>query len=221
MKNFPFSFERLFQFSLSDPYSFVPKHHRDLFERLKRAEKRLRFPAVKNDVGSALGFLASLNQSKRIFEMGSGYGHSAFWFFAGAESSIERAVLTEKRKDLSSVYEELQWPVNWKNRMEYWQGDAFEKLEAEEGLFDFFFVDGVKADYQSFVEKALPKLAKGGLIAVDNSYWRGSFLDAWQRERKASAAAIYRFHRFAQERRDLRAVFIPYADGLTLLRKLS
>lgn len=179
----------------------------------------MRFPAVNNDVGSMLAFLMGMLKPKTIFEMGSGYGHSAFWYFVGASSSLEKVVLTEKREDLKEVFEELPWPVNWKRKMDYHQGDAFEKLSAQDGLFDFFLVDGVKGDYLSFLQAALPKLSPKGVIAIDNSYWRGSFLRKQVRERKASAAKVYELHRWIEAQRDYQAVFIPYVDGLTLIRR--
>lgn len=219
MKNFSFSFEALETFSNSDPYSCVPAHCRNLFSELKRRERELRFPAIKNDVGSMLGFLLSLTEGKRVFEMGSGYGQSAFWYFAGNEASLERVVLTEKRQDLLSVFEALPWPMSWKQRMVYHQGDAFEKLRSEEGEFDLFLVDGVKADYKKFVEAAVPKLSAKGLIAIDNSYWRGSFLNPELRTRKQSAANIHELHSWIKGQSGLSAVFVPYTDGLTLLKK--
>lgn len=219
MKNFSFSFETLETFSNSDPYSFVPAHCRNLFEELKRKEKELRFPAVKNDVGSMLGFLLSLTEGKRVFEMGSGYGHSSFWYFAANEASLEKVVLTEKREDLLDVFDSLPWPVSWKERMEYHQGDAFEKLASEEGEFDLFLVDGVKADYKRFVEAAAAKLSRKGILAIDNSFWRGSFLRPELRAKKKTAEKMHELHAWIKQRKDLCAVFVPYNDGLTLLKK--
>lgn len=221
VKDHSFSLDKLTTFSNSDPYFFIPRHCLGLFEELVRQEKRLRFPALSNDVGSLLAFLTGLNRTKRVFEMGSGYGHSAFWYFIGAGAGLEKVVLTEKRKDLLPVFNALPWPVNWKNRMDYWQGDAFEKLERESGPFDLFLVDGVKADYKKFVELALPKLSRNGLIAIDNSYWRGSFLDPETRAKKASAEKVHELHQWIGKHQEIEAVFIPFLDGLTLVRKRS
>ena len=142
-----------------------------------------------------------------------------FWYFAANESSLEKVILTEKREDLLKVFNALPWPVSWKQRMEYHQGDAFEKLSVEEEDFDLFLVDGVKADYKKFVEAAAPKLSAKGLIAIDNSFWRGSFLNPELRIKKKSAANIYELHAWIKAQTDLSAVFVPYTDGLTLLKK--
>ena len=219
MKDFPFSLDRLSNFSNSDPYSFIPPHLRSLKQELEFFQKELSFPALHDDVGSLIAFFLGCSKPKKVFEMGSGYGHSAFWHFIGSSETVERVVLTEKRDDLKKVFDQVSWPVNWKRRIEYWQGDAFERLEKEEGKVDFFLVDGVKADYLEFIKKASRKLSKGGLIAVDNSFWRGSFLDQEVRSRKKSAAKVHEMHQWIKSQHELEAVFVPFVDGLTLLRR--
>ncbi len=219
MKNFPFSFEKLRGFSESDPYSFIPGRYQGLYEELERKASSLNFPAIQSDVGALLSFLMSFTGPKRIFEMGSGYGHSAFWYFLGAFETIEEVTLTEKRSDLQSVFNGISWPLNWKNRMTYNQGDAFEALDHSSGEFDFFLIDGVKGDYLSFLEACLPKLSSNGFVAIDNSFWRGSFLDKSFRENKKSARNIGELHDFIKERKNLTSVFVPFADGLSLIRK--
>ena len=221
MKNFKFSFEQLVQFSNSDPYSYVPEHLQFLLERLQFQEKSLNFPAINNDVGELLAFFLSGQAPKKIFFFFSGYGHRAFWYFVGAQSSLEEVVLTEKRSDLQTVFDDLPWPVNWKNRMTYVQGDAFEELDRRNDKFDLFLVDGVKADYLKFIKAALPKLSSNGIIAIDNSYWRGSFLNKDIREKKKSATSVFEMHEWIKQQRNLKAIFVPFLDGLTLIRRLN
>ena len=153
--------------------------------------------------------------------MGSGYGHSAFWYFVGAQDSLKEVILTEKRSDLERVFDNLCWPVNWKNRMHYIQGDAFEALQDVDGQFDLFLVDGVKADYLKFIKLALPKLSSNGIIAIDNSYWRGSFLRESVRVKKKSAQNIFELHTWIRNQKNLKAIFVPFLDGLTLIQKLK
>lgn len=219
MKDHSFSFDTLNKFSNSEPYNFVPSHFNNLLEKLEEQEKKLRFPAIKRDVGSLISFLMGMYSPRRIFEMGSGYGHSAFWYFIGSSDSIEEVILTEKRDDLKSVFNSLPWPVNWKNRVNYYQGDAFETLSKVQGEFDFFLIDGVKADYLEFMKAGWSKLSRNGIVAIDNSYWRGSFLDKRIVEKKKSAQKVAELHRYIRDQKDISAIFVPFADGLTLLRK--
>jgi predicted O-methyltransferase YrrM len=152
---------------------------------------------------------------KIIFEFGSGYGHSAFWFLKGSPN-IEQVVLTEKRTDLLIEFEALNWPANWKEKLKYYQEDAFGVLESYEKKIDMALIDGTKSDYLEFLLKLKPKLTKNALIIIDNSFWRGSFLD--ESCEQHSAVGIRKFHQYLKESNDLNAYFIPFVDGITLVQ---
>ncbi len=52
-------------------------------------------------------------------------------------------------------------------------GPAIETMATLEGPFDLVFIDADKASYAAYYEAVLPKLAPRGLIAADNTLWRG------------------------------------------------
>ncbi|MBD64413.1 MAG: hypothetical protein CME62_04355 [Halobacteriovoraceae bacterium] len=216
MRDYPLDFNQLFNFSLSCPYE---SHLKDdpLLTQLNTLKVKLNFPAVTDDVGSLLGFLVQLIKPEVIFEMGSGYGHSAYWY-REASPFIKNIYLTEKRDDLKEHFEHLPWPEDFYKKLDYFQGDAFEKLK-EVASLDFLLIDGVKADYLEFLKQALPKMNKGSLAFIDNSYWRGSFLDS--SVKKQSAIKIKELHSFLQNESTVKAIFLPFTDGVTLITKLS
>jgi caffeoyl-CoA O-methyltransferase len=218
MKNYPFNFDTLFDFSNSLPYGGVPNQYSELFQQLNQLKEKYNFPAVNNDIGSILSFLVDLKQPKVIFEMGSGYGHSAFWYHMASYDSFERIYLTERREDLSSEFESLSWPDNFKAKMQYWQGDAFDKLSQIESV-DFVLIDGQKSDYLRFFKELDTKLTPGGIVAIDNSFWRGSFLDPEMVSTKKSARDVAKLHEYLEQNDNYRKLFIPFKDGLTLLIK--
>lgn len=218
MKNFPFSYGRLASFSDSLPYKSFSSQEIELYKYLKNSEQSLNFPAVKDDVGAYLGFITKLCASKVIFEFGSGYGQSAFWYLQ-EKSSVEKIYLCEKRLDLRQVFEQAPWSDSQRSKLDYYQGDAFERLEDITDI-DFLLIDGVKANYLEFLQAAHPRLKKGALVAIDNSFWRGSFLDPEQLHHR-SALKIKEMHAAIATDSRWEAVFLPFEDGLTLLRKLS
>jgi predicted O-methyltransferase YrrM len=219
MKNYPFSFNQLKDFSESNPYLQLCDDQKALFDYLEKQRVSLHFPAVTDDIGSFLSFISMIINPKTIFEFGSGYGQSAFWFLRGAKE-LEKIILCEKRDDLVSVFESAPWANNDKSLIEYHQGDAFERLESLEQA-DMFLIDGVKADYLKFLKLCKNKISRNGLVIIDNSYWRGSFLDEGLSETKMTAKNIKELHKFIKESQDWDAVFIPFVDGLTLLRSIS
>lgn len=218
MQNYPFNFETLFEFANSDPYNMVDSSYRELFEKINQFKKDLNFPAVNNDVGVLINFLVQLKRPKNIFEMGSGYGHSAFWYLQNDYEFIENIYLTEKRDDLKTHFEALPWPVNYKKLLTYHQGDAFELLETVKSI-DFLLIDGVKADYLRFLEDSFERLSDGALIIIDNSYWRGSFLDPGLQNKKSSQN-ILQLHEYLKRSTQFQSIFLPFKDGISLLRKL-
>lgn len=220
MRDYPFSFEQLNKFSSSLPYqTSMTEEDKDLFNKLKFNQKELNFPAIRDDIGQMINFLFKWIKPKSIFEFGSGYGQSTFWYFLNNEF-VEKVVLTEKRDDLEKVFHSLPWPENWKNKIQYNQKDAFEVFESIDDV-DFVLIDGVKADYLNFLKACENKLNNDGLVLIDNSYWRGSFLDEKMVNTKQTAKKIKELHEYIDLSHKWEAVFLPYEDGVTLLRFLS
>lgn len=217
MKNYPFSFETLSHFSNTIPYTSFSKEQKALFIHLNKLKSKYNFPSIENDIGSFLSFLINLNKSKIIFEMGSGFGQSCFWYSL-EHSNIEKIFLTEKRDDLEKEFHACPWENQFKDKISYLNQDAFDVIKYVYNI-DFLLIDGVKADYKKFLEHAYDHLNQNAIIAIDNSYWRGSFLDEEYLDKK-SAKNIKELHEFIAQDKRFQSVFMPYKDGLSLLRKL-
>lgn len=210
-------FEKLHQFSESNFWLNLNAEEEKLFGELNYYQEHLNFPAVKNDVGQIINFFVSLRKPKKIFEFGSGYGHSAFWYFTGKNTSIERVVLTEKRTDLEPLFYKLPWPKDWLDKMTYLQKDAFLALEQESDL-DFILIDGQKSLYLDFIKLALEKLNPNGLIFIDNAFIKGGFLVP-ENENKQVVIKIKELFEFIKKS-NLKRVFLPVTDGLIVLQKI-
>lgn len=216
MRDYPFSFEQLNDFSIKLPYGLQLKaEEQSLFTQLEKQKVALNFPAIRNDIGLFLNFLIKKNHSTTFFEFGSGYGQSALWYLLN-NPLAQKIILTEKRDDLVNVFEGLPWPAEWKQKITYYQQDAFKVFEQFE-MFDFILIDGVKADYLDFLKLCETKISLNGIVAIDNSYWRGSFLSPQQVASKQSAARIKELHDYIRASNFWESIFIPFEDGLTLL----
>ena len=210
------NFDLLHQYSESLPYGMDEKFV-SLYRALKEAEEKFHFPAVKDDVGSFLSFLSKSHGFETVFEFGSGYGQSAFWFLKN-NPKLTRIYLTEKRDDMQAVFESMPWPEDFFSRMDYYQGDAFQKVN-EVDSFDLLLIDGVKADYLKFVQIAEKKLSPKGLVVIDNAFWRGSFLDQELVEKKVSAQNMKALHDYIKASSFWDAQFLPFSDGVILLSR--
>lgn len=218
MKDYEFNHDTLFEFSNSIPYNGIPSHISGLFNSLKKLEVQFNFPAVNNDIGSFIQFMGSCWAPKIVFEMGSGYGQSAFWFLLGCGDTLEKIYLTERRTDLEKEFNALPWPQDWREKIEYHQDDAFNVLKDLDKL-DLALIDGVKSDYLKCLKSFESKMKPGAIVLIDNSYWRGSFLDEEVSQAKASARNIRLLHEYIRDTNLWSACFIPYKDGLTVLKK--
>jgi predicted O-methyltransferase YrrM len=216
MRDYNFNHQDLTKFSNSDPYEFIDEKYQNLFQQLNTLKETLNFPAIHNDVGSFISFMLPFWNPKVIFEMGSGYGHSSFWYLLANCRNLEKVILTEKRNDLIDKFNDLPWPADWKSIVQYNNADAFDVLDSLDSV-DLALVDGVKGDYLKCLKVLEGKMKSGAIVLIDNSYWRGSFLDEELRMKKASAKNIYELHEYIKNSQLWKSTFIPFVDGVTVL----
>ncbi|AFZ71718.1 O-methyltransferase [Natronobacterium gregoryi] len=130
------------------------------------------FPHVGPEVGGVLRLLARLTDARRIFEFGSGYGYSAYWF-AEALPEDGEIVLTEVDEDELEMargymaqggYDDLAW---------YELGDALETIGRYDGPFDVVLIDHQKHRYVEAFEAIREKVPVGGVVVADNAIAAG------------------------------------------------
>jgi predicted O-methyltransferase YrrM len=209
---FMINFEQLFQFSESLPYHKNFGIYQNLYSELEQRRLELNFPAVRKDVGMLLSFFCSLKKPKKIFEFGSGFGMSAFYYLWGSDQ-IEKIYLTEKREDLKPVFESLPWPQDWKEKIDYFNGDAFRKIEDLNNL-DFVLIDGEKAFYLDFLKILLEKLSDEGIVFIDNAFLEGKILDP----QKNKERQMLKMHEYIKDL-PFDCLFLPFRDGVTIIQK--
>jgi caffeoyl-CoA O-methyltransferase len=94
---------------------------------------------------------------------------------------------------------------------------ALETLKTLRGKFDFAFIDADKTNYANYYERCLKLVRRGGLIAIDNTLWGGSVIDAGKQS--ADTRAIRAFNRKLHRDRRVDISMVPIGDGLTLALK--
>jgi caffeoyl-CoA O-methyltransferase len=190
-----------------------PEAVRGEMERL--AEQR-GFPIVGPEVGRLLALLARLSGARRILELGSGFGYSAWWF-AGALAEGGIVVCT----DISPEHRELALAflgrAGLADRVRFEVGDSLEILESLDGSFDLIFNDIDKEDYPKSLERVIQRLAPGGLFVTDNTLWYGKVAEADAND--ATTRAVREFNRLTVGHPELETVILPIRDGLSICRK--
>lgn len=130
------------------------------------------FPIVGRVVGATLEMLARAIGAKRVFEMGSGYGFSAYWFAraVGAEGEV---VLTDGDTENAKQAEQYLSRAGLWDRCRFVVGDAIETLSSTDGEFDIIYCDIDKGDYPRAFEVARSRIRVGGFYLCDNVLWSG------------------------------------------------
>jgi predicted O-methyltransferase YrrM len=129
------------------------------------------FPTVGPEVGTWLSVLAQTTDAQRIFEFGSGFGYSAYWFARGMNEG--EIILTEIDADELSQAREYFQRAGIADRAHFEHGDAIDILEEYDGAFDIVLIDNEKQRYREALEAVEAKLQPGSLVLADNAITAG------------------------------------------------
>ena len=165
--------------------------------------------------GRFLEFLVYALGARRVLELGTYSGYSSLSMAAGLPEGghIDTCEYEEKHAEVARRHI-AQSP--YADRITVHLGPALETIEQLEGDFDFVFIDADKENYVNYYEALLPRLAGGGLMALDNTLWSGRVLD--DTDDSESTQAIKAINeRIASDER-VTSVMLTVRDGVTLVR---
>lgn len=129
------------------------------------------FPVVGRLVGNFFRFLAKSIGARRIFELGSGFGYSAYWFSLGMDGG--ELILTDGSKTHISRAQNYLSRVERRCCFQFhfaWSQDVFRNAA---GDFDIVYNDVDKGDYLEVWELARERIRPGGYYVADNVLWYG------------------------------------------------
>jgi caffeoyl-CoA O-methyltransferase len=140
----------------------------DVIEDMDAYADEQGFPTVGPEVGGWLSLLAQISDAHSVFEFGSGFGYSAYWF-AQALSNDDEIVLTERDSENLDRAREYLSRGGYLDRVTIEQGDAIEIIEQYGNSFDIVLLDNEKHRYREAFETVREKVAPGGLVIADNA----------------------------------------------------
>ena len=171
------------------------------------------FPIVGPQVGRLLYILAAAISARRVIELGSGFGYSAYWF-AKAVGPEGEVILTELSAQRAAEAQEFLDRGGLGDRVHVEVGDGLEIIDRVGGEFDIVFNDIDKERYPQVLDKAAAALRPGGLLISDNMLWFGTVLDDEPAE--ASTRGVKELTRLLHESPDFRSALIPLRDGVSV-----
>ncbi|MYE87558.1 O-methyltransferase [Candidatus Poribacteria bacterium] len=152
--------------------NIIPERDEVLTEMEAYAREN-RFPIVGPLVGRVLHQLVLLTNPTRIFEMGSGFGYSAYWMAKALRQPEARIICTEGSPENADRAAGYLARGGILDRIDYRVGNALELIDETEGEFDIIYNDIDKDGYPEAFRKAIPRLRSGGLFITDNMLWLG------------------------------------------------
>jgi caffeoyl-CoA O-methyltransferase len=202
--------------SYAEAHTTAPPAH--LVAVATETRQSLDFPGMM--VGTLEGrFLEMLVYARRprlVLEIGTFSGYSALAM--AAVLPVGGRIIT---CELNPVHVEVARrhiaASPYADRIEVVEGPALQTVQGLEGPFDFVFIDADKTNYLAYYQAVLPKLAPAGLIAADNTLWRGQVIDT--DNHADDTVAIRAFNDTVAADRRVVCVQLTVRDGVTLIRR--
>lgn len=152
--------------------SLVKQTDHPVLIEMEALAKQKNFPIVDRLVGISLEVLAKMVSAKRVFEFGSGYGYSAYWF-ARAVGSEGEVICTDGNAANKLKAEQYLSASGLWDRIDFQVGYAQEVFLQTDGLFDICYNDVDKGEYPKVWQMAKDRIRPGGLYIADNVLWHG------------------------------------------------
>lgn len=167
--------------------------------------------------GRFLKMLVAISRATSVLEIGTFTGYSAL-SMAEALPAGGRITTCELDARHAALARTAVAASPYAEAIEIREGPAIRTIAQLDGPFDMAFIDADKGSYRDYYEAALPKMAPGGLICVDNVLWSGRVLDTASDDPDTRAIQDFNDHVAADPR--VECVIVPIRDGVTLIRVL-
>ena len=181
--------------------------------------KERSFPIIGRLCGRALEVLARSIDAKRVFELGSGFGFSAYWF-SRATGSDGEIHLTDMDRDNEKLALDFLGRAGLADPIEYHVSDALEALERTEGEFDIVYCDIDKDGYPDAWRAGRERVRVGGYYICDNMLWSGR-VAAPSSEHDAWTKAIHETNSLIASDPSFRSTIIPTRDGVVAALRIG
>ena len=207
----------------------IPERDEVLTEMEAHAREN-RFPIVGPLVGRVLHQLVLITNPTRIFEMGSGFGYSAYWMAKALQKPEASIICTDGSQENADRAADYLKRGGIADRIDYRVGNALEIIDETEGEFDIIYNDIDKDGYPEAFRNAIPRLRKGGLFITDNMLWGGRVTqntgdrsnDLNEREQwiNATTEGVKEVTRLQYSSPDVFTTIIPLRDGVSVAVKM-
>ena len=174
---------------------------------------------IAKEQGQFLEMITKISNAKNCLEIGRFTGMSTLFLARGLPESGK--IVTVDNSDeflsLAKKYWELD---NMSSKIESIIGDGVEVMQSmidRQQSYDLIFIDADKNNYIKYYEDSLTLLKQGGLIAIDNTIWKGKVLD--ESDKSKSTESIKALNKHIKKDNRVEHCILTIYDGMTLCIK--
>jgi caffeoyl-CoA O-methyltransferase len=166
-------------------------------------------------VTGLLKLLIKITAAKTIAEIGMFTGFASCQMAKALPHDGRLYCLESNQRYIDLAVSQMKH-FDWFEKIIIWHGNArLTVVELPENL-DLVFLDADKEFYPDYYEVLIPKLRPGGILVIDNVFWRGNIF-AVEPDRKA--AAIMELSSKINKDNRVDAVMLTIRDGITIVTK--
>ena len=170
---------------------------------------------ISADQGAFLTALTRATGARFAVEVGTFTGYSALRIAAGLVPG-GRLLCCDVSEEWTAIAQKYWGLAGVDDRIELRLAPAIDTLNSlpMDAAIDFAFIDADKPGYEAYYEALVPRMRRGGVIAVDNTLWGGAVVDPAVDDADTAALRAFNEHALADPR-TLTAI-VATGDGVTL-----
>ena len=167
--------------------------------------------------GRFLSMISKMIQPKRILELGTYTGYSAFCFLEGLQADGKITTI-DLNEELEEMVRNFISKFDADNQIEYILGNAVDVIPTLKDQFDLVFIDADKENYINYYNLVFDLVKPGGYILADNVLWSGKVVGDYEKLDKDTRVLVD-YNRMVTEDPRVETILLPLRDGLMLTRK--
>lgn len=187
-----------------------------VLQEMERHAEEKGFPIIGPLVGRFLHQMALTLRARRVLELGSGFGYSAFWFSLAMKGRGHITLTDGDRKNKRLAMDFFK-RAGLQSQFDYHVGNALNIVKKLDGPYDIILNDIDKQDYPKTIDLVAPRLRKGGLFITDNLIWSGRVCE---RKQDDTTRAIVEFTRRLYNDSRFVTSIMPVRDGISIAVKV-
>lgn len=174
------------------------------------------FPIIGPLVGRYLYQMVITTKARKILELGSGFGYSAFWFSLATKGKGHITMTDTDKRNKKTAFDFFK-RAGLLSQFDFKVGDAIKVTKKLDGPFDIILNDIDKILYPQTIDLAADRLRRGGLFITDNLIWSGKVCE---KDPDKTTRAILDFTKSLYADSRFYTTILPIRDGVSVSVRL-